>query len=116
MPHLGALRCCRCSVSAEHHHRTSPAPFAEAPLGARGPGVLTYYSPWEGVFLQIRSPTVSWAAPQKGSRSSEAILLLYCTLVRPYLEYCAQHWKGMDLLEQVQRSHRNDWRAGAPLL
>jgi len=41
-------------------------------------------------------------------RSREMILPLCCTLVRPFLDYCAQFWslqhrKDMDVLERVQR-------------
>ena len=36
------------------------------------------------------------------------ILLLYCVLVRPYLDYCIQMWspqyrRDMDLLERIQK-------------
>ena len=42
------------------------------------------------------------------SRAGEVILLLYCVLVRPYLDYCIQMWspqyrRDIDLLEHVQR-------------
>jgi len=52
------------------------------------------------------------------SRSRERFLLLYCALVRAQLESCVQLWspqprKDMDLLEQ---GHKNDQRAGTPLL
>lgn len=43
------------------------------------------------------------------SRSKEVILLFYSALVRPHLDYCVQSWcsqqkKGMQLLDQVQRT------------
>jgi len=40
------------------------------------------------------------------SRSSEVILLLYSTLMRPHLEFCIQLWSP----------HKNDQRAGTSLL
>jgi len=51
------------------------------------------------------------------SRLKEVILPLYSTLVRPHLQSCVpQHRKDMDLLEGSIGSHKEDPRAGTPLL
>jgi len=70
---------------------------------------------------QKANHTLDCMPSSMGSRAREGILPLCSALVRPHREPCGQLWspqhrKDMDLLEQGQRRHKIDQRAGAPLL